>query len=154
GSIAMTPRDTAQKEAAALSLKEAEAEVARLAAQIAQADAAYYQQDAPVMSDGEYDSLRLRLEAIVARFPELEADDSPTKKVGASPAQGFRKVRHKVPMLSLGNAFSREDLTDFVDRIRRFLGLSAETPIDFVAEPKIDGLSCALIYEKGKLVLA
>jgi DNA ligase (NAD+) len=150
----MTPRDTARKEAAALSLKEAEAEVGRLTAQIAEADSAYYQQDAPVLSDAAYDSLRLRLEAIVARFPELEADDSPTKKVGASPAQGFRKVRHKVPMLSLGNAFSQEDVADFVDRIRRFLGLAADAPVDFLAEPKIDGLSCALIYEKGKLVLA
>ncbi|HLG89800.1 MAG TPA: NAD-dependent DNA ligase LigA [Alphaproteobacteria bacterium] len=150
----MTPRDAARKEAAELSLKEAEAEAARLTARIAEADSAYYQQDAPVMSDAEYDSLRLRLEAIVARFPELEADDSPTKKVGASPAQGFRKVRHKVPMLSLGNAFSEEDVTDFVDRIRRFLGLAADAPVDFLAEPKIDGLSCALVYEKGKLVLA
>ncbi len=150
----MNPRQQAEDAAAALTLGAAEAEVARLSARIAEADAAYYQHDAPIMSDAEYDALRLSLEAIVARFPELESDDSPTRRVGASPAQGFRKVRHAVPMLSLGNAFAAEDIGDFVDRIRRFLGLTAETPLAFVAEPKIDGLSCALTYEKGRLVLA
>jgi DNA ligase (NAD+) len=139
---------------ASLSLAEAEAEIATLSAKMAEADAAYYQNDAPIMSDSDYDVLRRRVEAIIARFPELETDDSPTKKVGAAPTSGFKKVRHAVPMLSLGNAFAAEDVTDFVDRIRRFLGLSADADIDFVAEPKIDGLSCALTYEKGKLVLA
>ena len=138
----------------ALSLKDAEAEMARLSARMAEADAAYYQNDAPIISDAEYDELRRRVEAIVVRFPELERDDSPTKKVGAAPSQGFRKVRHAVPMLSLGNAFSGEDVTDFVDRIRRFLGLAEDAEIAFIAEPKIDGLSCALTYEKGRLVLA
>ena len=137
-----------------LSFGEAEAEVAALSARMAQADVAYYQHDAPVMSDAEYDQLRRRVEAIVARFPELERDDSPTRRVGAAPAQGFRKVRHVVPMLSLGNAFSTEDVTDFVERIQRFLGLAADATLEFVAEPKIDGLSCALTYEKGRLVLA
>jgi DNA ligase (NAD+) len=139
---------------AALSLAEAAAEIAALSAKMRAADKAYYQQDAPIISDGDYDALRLRVEAIVARFPELETDDSPTKTVGASPSKGFRKVRHAVPMLSLGNAFNTEDVTDFVDRIRRFLGLAAEIPLEFIAEPKIDGLSCALIYEKGVLTLA
>lgn len=150
----MSTRDDAAAAVAELSLSEAEAEIATLAAKMQQADAAYYQNDAPIMSDGDYDALRLRVEAIVARFPELERDDSPTKTVGAAPSQGFRKVRHAVPMLSLGNAFSDEDVIDFVDRIRRFLGLAADAPVDFIAEPKIDGLSCALIYEKGELTLA
>jgi DNA ligase (NAD+) len=150
----VNPRDVAARGVDALSLAEAEAEITALAARIRDADAAYYQRDAPIISDADYDALRLRVEAIVARFPELERDDSPTRKVGAAPSQGFRKVRHAVPMLSLGNAFSEEDLVDFVDRVRRFLGLAADAPIDFVAEPKIDGLSCALTYEKGRLALA
>jgi len=137
-----------------LSLGEAEAEAAALSARMQEADIAYYQNDAPVMSDAEYDSLRRRVEAIVAHFPELERDDGPTRRVGAAPSQGFRKVRHIVPMLSLGNAFSPEDVSDFVERIQRFLGLAADAALDFVAEPKIDGLSCALTYEKGNLVLA
>ena len=150
----MITRDAANEAAARLTLSEAETEVTLLTAQIGKADAAYHQNDAPIMSDGEYDALRIRLEAIVSHFPELETDDSPTKRVGAAPSQGFRKVRHAVPMLSLGNAFSEEDVTEFVDRIRRFLGLAADVPLDFIAEPKIDGLSCSLTYEHGKLVLA
>jgi DNA ligase (NAD+) len=150
----MTTREEAAAFAAGLSLVEAETEIATLTARMREADAAYYQNDAPIMNDGEYDALRLRVEAIVNRFPELEGDDGPTKTVGAAPSQGFRKVRHAVPMLSLGNAFSTEDVTDFVDRIRRFLGLDTDTDIQLVAEPKIDGLSCALTYEKGELKLA
>jgi DNA ligase (NAD+) len=150
----VTARADAAAAVAGLSLAEAEVEIAALTAKMRDADAAYYQNDAPIMNDGEYDGLRLRVEAIVNRFPELEADDSPTRTVGAAPSQGFRKVRHAVPMLSLGNAFSAEDVTDFVDRIRRFLGLAADADINFVAEPKIDGLSCALTYEKGELTLA
>jgi DNA ligase (NAD+) len=144
----------AETDVAKLSLAEAENEIAALTARMAEADAAYYQNDAPIISDSDYDLLRRRAEAIVARFPELETADSPTQKVGAAPTSGFKKVRHAVPMLSLGNAFAAEDVTDFVDRIRRFLGLATDTDVDFVAEPKIDGLSCALTYEKGKLVLA
>ena len=150
----MTPREEAAAAADKLSLAEAEEEIDALSARIRQADADYYQHDAPTISDGEYDALRLRVAAIIARFPELEQDDSPTKTVGAAPSQGFRKVRHTVPMLSLGNAFSTEDVEDFVDRIRRFLGLAADAPVGFIAEPKIDGLSCALTYEKGELKLA
>jgi DNA ligase (NAD+) len=150
----MTSREDAAAAVAKLSLAEAETEVTALTVRIREADAAYYQNDAPIISDAEYDALRLKLEAIVARFPELESDDSPTKTVGAAPTQGFRKVRHAAPMLSLGNAFDREDVTDFVDRIRRFLGLTADAEIKFVAEPKIDGLSCSLTYEKGELKLA
>ncbi len=150
----MTSREDAAAAVAGLSLAEAEAEIAALTEKMREADAAYYQNDAPIMNDGEYDALRLKVEAIVNRFPELEADDSPTRRVGAAPSQGFRKVRHAVPMLSLGNAFSAEDVTDFVERIRRFLGLAADADIQFVAEPKIDGLSCALTYEQGELKLA
>jgi DNA ligase (NAD+) len=150
----VTSREDAAAAVAGLSLAEAEAEIAALTEKMREADAAYYQNDAPIMNDGEYDALRLKVEAIVNRFPELEADDSPTKTVGAAPSQGFRKVRHAVPMLSLGNAFSAEDVTDFVERIRRFLGLAADADIQFVAEPKIDGLSCALTYEQGELKLA
>jgi DNA ligase (NAD+) len=138
-------------EVESLSFADAEKEVAALSVRMAEADVAYYQNDAPVMSDADYDVLRRRVEAIVARFPELERDDSPTRKVGAAPAQGFKKVRHAVPMLSLGNAFTQEDIADFVDRIRRFLGLAADAPVHFMAEPKIDGLSCAILYEKGHL---
>ncbi len=150
----MTPREQAASGVEAMSFAEAEAEIATLSGKMRDADAAYYQNDAPIMSDADYDALRLRVEAIVARFPELENDDGPTRKVGAAPSQGFRKVRHAIPMLSLGNAFSEDDLTEFVDRIRRFLGLAADAPIDFIAEPKIDGLSCSLTYEKGRLALA
>ncbi|HEX4504672.1 MAG TPA: NAD-dependent DNA ligase LigA, partial [Alphaproteobacteria bacterium] len=114
----MTSRDDAAAAADKLSLVEAEAEIAKLTTRMREADAAYYQNDAPIISDGEYDTLRLKVEAIVARFPELETADSPTKTVGAAPTQGFRKVRHAVPMLSLGNAFDAEDVTDFADRIR------------------------------------
>ena len=150
----MTTRQDAASAVATLTLAEAEADLAALVARMREADAAYYQNDAPIISDADYDALRLRVEAIIARFPELERDDSPTKTVGTAPGQGFRKVRHAVPMLSLGNAFSSDDVTDFVDRIRRVLGLAADAPIDFIAEPKIDGLSCALTYEQGVLKLA
>src|SRR6202012_4875140 len=131
---AMTSREDAAAAVAKLSLAEAEAEIAKLTASMREADAAYYQNDAPIMSDGEYDALRLKVEAIVARFPELESDDSPTKTVGATPTQGFRKVRHAVPMLSLGNAFDPEDIDAFVERIGRFLGLAAHAQIGFIAD--------------------
>ena len=106
------------------------------------------------MSDATYDALRQRLEAIEQRFPDLVAKDSPSQKVGAAPARGFAKVQHAVPMLSLGNAFSDEDVTEFVERIRRFLKLDAEEIPTLVAEPKIDGLSLSLRYEHGELVRA
>jgi DNA ligase (NAD+) len=150
----MTARNEAKQAVEAMSQTQAAAEIEALSARMREADNAYYQNDAPLMSDADYDLLRLRAEAIIARFPALERNDSPTQRVGAAPAQGFRKVRHAVPMLSLGNAFSAEDVEDFVDRIRRFLGLGADRPVDFIAEPKIDGLSCSLTYEKGRLVLA
>ena len=135
-----------------LSKVEAEAELARLAEEIAAHDAAYYQQDAPLVSDGEYDALRRRNEEIEARFPELKRSDSPSERVGAAPTSAFGKVEHVVPMLSLGNAFDDADVTDFDARIRRFLNLEADAELVFTSEPKIDGLSASLRYEKGVLV--
>src|SRR5262245_3812399 len=131
---------------------QAKAELARLAKEIAEHDRHYYQEDAPAIPDAEYDALRQRNNAIEARFPELIRTDSPSRRVGAQPARGFAKVRHAVPMLSLDNAFADQDVVDFVGRIRRFLGFKADEPLTFTAEPKIDGLSLSLRYERGELV--
>ena len=137
-----------------LTEKQAKAEHARLQAEIAAHDRRYYQDDAPTVTDAEYDALRRRYNAIEARFPDLRTLDSLSLKVGAAPVRGFAKVRHRVPMLSLDNAFSEEDVRDFVDRVRRFLRLAADEPVALVAEPKIDGLSMSLRYEDGALVTA
>jgi DNA ligase (NAD+) len=137
-----------------LTAKQAKAEHARLAGEIAQHDKRYYQQDRPTIADADYDALRQRYTAIEARFPDLRTFDSLSVKVGAAPARGFAKVRHAVPMLSLDNAFAEQDVIDFVVRIRRFLKLSDDEKIAFSAEPKIDGLSMSLRYEKGELVTA
>jgi DNA ligase (NAD+) len=133
---------------------QAKAELKRLAAEIAAHDKRYYQQDAPTVTDAEYDALRRRNAAIETRFPELIRADSPSQRVGAAPTGKFKKVRHAVPMLSLDNAFSDEDVIDFVARIRRFLRLGNDEKIAFSAEPKIDGLSMSLRYEDGELVTA
>jgi DNA ligase (NAD+) len=137
-----------------LSLKQAKTEHARLEAEISAHDKRYYEHDAPTISDADYDALRRRYEALEAQFPELQSLTSLTRKVGAAPSGKFKKVRHAVPMLSLGNAFTEEDVGDFVDRIRRFLRLGEKEHIVFTAEPKIDGLSCTLRYEKGRLAVA
>ena len=131
---------------------EAAAELERLASEIAQHDALYYRQDQPEISDAEYDALRERNAAIEARFPHLIRDDSPSARVGAEPVEAFGKVMHAVPMLSLGNVFDEEGVRDFLERIRRFLGLETVEGLAFTAEPKIDGLSITLRYEKGRLV--
>src|SRR5271156_4655728 len=136
-----------------LTEKQAQAEHARLAAEIAEHDRRYYQDDAPTVSDAEYDGLRQRYAAIEARFPQLRTLESLTQRVGAAPSARFAKVRHAVPMLSLDNAFADEDVVDFVGRIRRFLRLSADDEIVFSAEPKIDGLSVSLRYENGALAV-
>ncbi|MEP0322542.1 NAD-dependent DNA ligase LigA [Bauldia litoralis] len=137
-----------------LSEKEAAAKLKRLSAEIAGHDARYYQEDAPTVSDAEYDALRQRNAAIEARFPALKRPDSPSEKVGAAPTGRFAEVRHAVPMLSLDNAFNADDVRDFLNQMYRFLGRSAEDePIVLTAEPKIDGLSMNLRYESGKLVL-
>ena len=137
-----------------LSEEEAKAELARLADLLGRANAAYHTQDAPDLSDAEYDRLKRRNQAIEERFPGLKRADSPSDKVGAAPAEGFGKVRHNVAMLSLGNAFEDEDVVDFDARIRKYLGLPSGTPLAFTAEPKIDGLSLSLRYENGDLVQA
>jgi DNA ligase (NAD+) len=134
--------------------RQAGREHARLEAELKAHDEAYYQKDAPTVSDAEYDELRRRYETIEARFPDLRTLDSLSRKVGAAPARGFAKVRHAVPMLSLQNAFGEEDVTDFVARIRRFLNLKDDEPLAFTAEPKIDGLSMSLRYENGEFVKA
>ena len=131
---------------------EAAAELAELAAEIAHHDRAYHERDAPEITDADYDALRRRNAAIEARFPELIRADSPSRRVGAEPAGGFAKVRHRVPMLSLDNAFDAADFAEFCARARRFLGLAADAPLHFVGEAKIDGLSINLTYEHGRFV--
>jgi DNA ligase (NAD+) len=137
-----------------LSQTEAAAELERLAGEIARHDALYYREDAPQISDADYDQLRQRNAAIEARYPQLVRADSPSRRVGAAPVEAFGKVRHAVPMLSLGNAFDEQDVSDFLARVRRFLGLPQDAVVEVTAEPKIDGLSISLSYEKGRLVQA
>ena len=129
-------------------------ELKRLAKEIAAHDIAYHQKDAPRVSDAEYDALRQRNDAIEALFPKFIRPNSPSRRVGAPVASGFGKVTHARPMLSLGNAFSDEDVVEFFDRIRRFLSLSANDLVEVTGEPKIDGLSVSLRYEKGEFVSA
>src|ERR1700732_3325650 len=150
----MAPKDTAKLPVDDLTEKQAKAEHARLAAEIAAHDRRYYQDDAPTVSDAEYDALRQRYGAIEARFPQLRTAESLPQRGGAAPSARFAKVRHAVPMLSLDNAFAEEDVVDFVGRIRRFLKLGDDDEIAFSAEPKIDGLSLSLRYEAGELVTA
>ena len=118
-----------------LTPRQAEREHARLEAEIRRHDESYYQKDAPSVSDAEYDALRRRYDEIEARFPDLRTLESLSRKVGAAPARGFAKVRHAVPMLSLDNAFSAEDVTDFVARIRRFLRPSLRRPLPVFLTP-------------------
>lgn len=118
------------------------------------ADSAYHRDDAPVLSDADYDRAKRHLAEIEAAFPDLAAPDSPTKRVGAAPDGRFSKVEHRQRMLSLENAFSKEEVADFVQRVRAFLNLGPLQPLEFTAEPKIDGLSLSLRYESGKLVQA
>jgi DNA ligase (NAD+) len=150
----MTETALRQRAVEDLTVEEAAAELEALAGEIAHHDALYHGEDAPEISDADYDVLRRRNDAIEARFPDLVRDDSPTRKVGAHPASGFKTVRHAVPMLSLGNAFADEDVTDFLVRVRRFLGLSEEDRVDVVAEPKIDGLAVSIRYENGRYTRA
>jgi len=135
-----------------LTLEEAQAELARLAADLAMANVAYHRDDAPTISDADYDALKARNLALELRFPELKREDSPTEAVGSAPSEAFGKVRHEIRMLSLGNAFADDDIIEFEARIRKYLGHSGD--LAFTAEPKIDGLSLSLRYEDGMLVRA
>lgn len=148
---AMAPKDS---DPATMTPAQAKAEIGLLSASLRRANTAYHTDDAPEISDAEYDAMKARLIALESAFPDLAAADSPTQVVGAAPADGFAKVQHRVSMLSLSNAFTDEDVTDFVDRLRRFLSLDADAPLALTAEPKIDGVSLALRYEAGRLVEA
>jgi DNA ligase (NAD+) len=140
--------------AANTSLAAARAEHTRLGAEIAEHDRRYHAEDAPTISDADYDALRRRYTELEATFPALADAQSANKKVGAAPSEKFAKVRHVVPMLSLGNIFADEDVDEFCARVRRFLGLPDAAPLEVTAEPKIDGLSCSLRYERGEFVQA
>jgi DNA ligase (NAD+) len=137
-----------------LTAEDARLELARLAELLGAANEAYHIQDAPILSDAAYDELKRRNSAIEARFPELKRPDSPSDQVGAAPAEAFGKVVHRIPMLSLANAFAADGIHEFDARIRRFLNLSSDAPLAFVAEPKIDGLSLSLRFEGGRLIQA
>jgi DNA ligase (NAD+) len=145
---------TEAKPVTALSIEEAGIELDFLAKELARHDALYHGKDAPEISDADYDALKRRNEEIEAAFPDLVRGDSPSKKVGSAPAAGFKLVTHARPMLSLDNTFSDEDVRDFVASVYRFLGMIPDNSIAFTAEPKIDGLSMSLRYERGKLVTA
>ncbi len=145
--------DLAELAVSDMAPEQAAAEWQRLAEAVTRANRAYHTEDAPDLTDADYDALKRRLAEIEARFPTLAAG-SPTQEVGAPLAEGFAKVRHEVRMLSLENAFSEDEVTEFDTRIRRYLGLAADAPLPFTAEPKIDGLSLSLRYEGGRLVQA
>ena len=150
----MASHDASKIRPTDLTEAQAKAELKRLAGEIAAHDKRYYQQDAPTVTDAAYDALRQRNAAIEAHFPALIRGDLPSRRVGATPTGKFKKVRHAVPMLSLDNAFTDEDVVGFIARIRRFLKLDETEKVAFSAEPKIDGLSMSLRYEGGELVTA
>ncbi len=137
-----------------LSELQAQKELDALAKELAHHDALYYQKDAPEISDADYDALSQRHRALEKLFPQLISQDSPSLKVGAKAVDGFAKITHLNPMLSLDNAFNAEDMHKFVERVCRFLNLPLDKQIEMVAEPKIDGLACSLIYKNGELMSA
>lgn len=135
-----------------LTEEQAAEELKRIAEDMAKADYAYYHDDAPFISDAQYDELKRRNEKIEAKFPHLKIKDGPSVRIGAAVRSEFGKVKHKIPMLSLGDIFSEEELIDFTASINRFLGYDTDNQINYTAEPKIDGLSFSARYEKGKFV--
>ena len=143
-----------ESDVSSLTPDQARSELARLASLLQQANIDYHQNDSPSLSDAEYDRLKRRNAAIEARFPALKREDSPSDQIGAAAAEGFGKITHALPMLSLGNAFDTADVEDFEDRILRYLGINDKTNLAYTAEPKIDGLSLSLRYERGRLVQA
>lgn len=147
-------RTLKQFKAEGLTPLEAKAVMAELAEQITYHDELYHQKDAPEISDADYDEMRRLYKSLREKFPSLAPFDDPEYRVGSIPAAGFNKVKHAIPMLSLNNAFTDEDIADFTSRILRFLQLPENTALAFMAEPKIDGLSASLRYEQGKLVQA
>src|ERR1700757_4814886 len=151
--MARAARTKTLPDVADLTKAQAKVEHMRLTLELEEHDKRYYQDDAPKVTDAEYDAVRQRFNAIEKPFPEFCRAESPSQKVGAAPSGRFSKVRHSLPMLSLDNAFADEDVTDFVGRIERFLKLP-DDKIDFSAEPKIDGLSMSLRYEGGELITA
>lgn len=148
------PVSIREKPVDSLTAQEAATELKRLAGEIRHHDKLYYDASAPELDDAGYDALRLRNTALEERFPDLKRADSPSDRVGSPVSDGFAKVRHARPMLSLGNAFDEEDVRDFLARVRRFLGLAEDAPVATVAEPKIDGLSLSLRYVDGALMQA
>lgn len=147
-------RSSGSARPASLGATSVEDEIARLSAEIERHDALYYRNDAPEISDADYDALRRRLTALEDAHPELKRAESPSEKVGFAPVAAFGKIAHDVPMLSLGNAFDDQDVVDFVQRVRRFLNLGESDELEITAEPKIDGLSISIRYEAGRLVQA
>ncbi|MEM7422605.1 MAG: NAD-dependent DNA ligase LigA, partial [Pseudomonadota bacterium] len=135
-------------------MDEATAEIAQLSVQLRAANTAYHTNDTPDISDAEYDRMKARLLALERAYPALVRPDSPSQTVGGAPAEGFSKIRHRVAMLSLSNAFDDADVAEFAQRIRRFLTMADDEVLAFTAEPKIDGVSLALRYEDGLLVEA
>ncbi len=137
-----------------LSQEQAKEELLQLQAQLIAADQAYHQDDTPILSDADYDAAKRRYQALVTAFPRLQEIATQLDTVGAAVGSGFGKIQHVVPMLSLGNAFDDGDVADFDRSIRSYLGLDAKQPLAYTAEPKIDGLSLSLRYEKGVLIQA
>ena len=140
------------REIESLSEAEAKAELDRLHEALAAADRAYFERDAPDITDAAYDAMKRDYQAIETAFPQLKRDDSLSDKVAGAPVEGFSKVRHAVPMLSLGKAYTDEDVVDFIERARRFFDRDKALELAFTAEPKIDGLSASLRYENGVFV--
>ena len=130
--------------------EQAKIELEKIAKEMAKADEAYYQNDDPYLTDAEYDELKLLNEKLEQKFPHLVRTDSPSKRIGAPVKSDFKKVVHKIPMLSLGDIFSEEELVDFVKGIQRFL--NTDTDIEFTSEPKMDGLSFSARYENGRFI--